>query len=87
MTDLDTACDDVWSGSNGEELCEVAACSGCHFVLGAAVAFGIMGMARAIQLRTVLRGRVCSCCGGRDDFLLCGPCQHAVARDRSKVGP
>jgi hypothetical protein len=58
------------------------------FQAGAAVAFGLMGMARAIQLRTMLRGRVCSCCGGRDDFLLCGPCQHAVQQasdDRSKA--
>lgn len=39
-------CDDICEDNDVEEAC---GCVGCGYVLGAAVAFGLMGMAEAIR--------------------------------------
>ncbi len=49
--ELDDACDAVCHGTNGEDFLVMSGCPGCHYVSGAAVAFGLMGMAEAIRTR------------------------------------
>ena len=49
--DLDAACDEVWHGANGADELVMSGCAGCHYVAGAAVALGLIGMAEAIRAR------------------------------------
>jgi hypothetical protein len=60
------------------------------FQAGAAVAFGIVGMAEAIRLRVFrdrVGTRVCSRCGNKDYWLLCGGCQTELASPSRPVAP
>jgi hypothetical protein len=66
--DIADVCDEVWHGTNGEDLSVMSGCPGCHYVAGAAALQGLIGMAKMIAARERAKPIDTSdmrCCGTR----------------------
>ncbi len=49
--DIADICDEVWHGTNGDDLLVMSGCPGCHYVAGAAAVLGIIEMAKMLAAR------------------------------------
>lgn len=67
MIDVADICDSVVDAHQRLELCEHSACPGCHYVMGAAVLAGLMGMAFAIQESRPVKASIWCNCGDWDE--------------------
>ena len=85
--DVESVCDEHFPfGGDTAAIAEDAkGCHGCAYILGAAVAFGLMGMAEAIRERTWN----CIMCEGDTDGDTCEWCQapRGIRCPACEVGP